>query len=337
MKRILHAFSIVILLAFRPIFKRIRWRVLFVVNSATDETIELLFPESIAHMLTLAPIFKSFHSPIGFIFSKKGISLIVANASSNDEIWTRSELVKKQTKALTRWKAKRIALGGVLPSAIAKHGVSEKLDDRFCLETHGTVFMLSKSIELAINKHPNLALDKRPISIIGSGYTGQALAKHLEKKDVKIHLFDVLEKVIFPKSKNVKFLHSKFHEISSSGLIILLSTKGDDGIRSIEPHLLPNMVLLSDTYPKVSTSYIEILEHKGVVYYECYANIKGAYTFPTYGHAPTNLLGGCFIQSYVESFADKPLTDYGQFTESAHKLGLTGVIHNPTLSKEYAS
>lgn len=337
MKRILHTFSIVILLMFHPLFKLIRWRVLFVVNSATNETIELLFPESISHIITIAPIFKSFNSPIGFIFSRKGISLIVANASSNDDIWSDSELVKKQTKALTRWNAKRIALGGILPSAIAKHDCSEILDERFSLETHGTVFMLSKCINLAIDKHPNLALDKRPISIIGSGYTGQALAKYLEKKDIKVHLFDVLEKDIFSKSKNVKFLHSKFHEISSSGLIILLSTKGDSGIRSIEPHLLPNMVLLSDTYPKVSTRYIDVLERKGVVYYECHAKIEGAYTFPTYEHAPSELLGGCFIQSYVESFADKPLTDYAQFTESADKLGVTGVIHYPAISKEHAS
>ena len=245
------------------------------------------------------------------------------------------KIVTKQIAFLPEWRAKRIALGGILPSAISKFELSAKIDQRVNLSSNGAIFMISQCIQSAIARFPDLLLYKRPISIIGSGYTGQALAKYLEAKNIKVNLFDIVNKDIFPNSDNVKFMHHNFQEISSSGLIILLTTRGDDGIDSIEPHLLPNMVLLSDTYPKVSAKQLALLQRKGVSYFECHAKVDGIVLFPTYDYMPYDLLGGCFIQSYVESICGMKIDDFDAFEKKATELGLTGFIRAVSNVDEY--
>jgi len=335
LKKKLHLLFIFLLLLLTPILKLIRWRVLFVINSGTEDTISDVLPEAISRLLTQSFFLKTHHIPIGFIVSRNGLSLVVSNSSTNDIIWSNKSVVSKQIQSIRTWKARRIALGGILPSAISKFNMQPLLaNERISLQTHGTVYMLSKCIDGTIKRFPDLFLEKRPISIIGSGYTGQALARHLESRDIKVNLFDIVNKDIFPNSKNVNFLYSKFHEISSSGLIILLSTKGDDGVKSIEQHLLPNMVLLSDTYPKVSQTKVETLIRKGVLFFECHAKLENAFMFPTYSYTPYDLLGGCFIQSYVESFLETTIADYDAFVKNAEVIGLSGFISEKSTTKE---
>jgi len=318
----------------KPILKKFRWRVLFVINAGKDDVVSKLLPEPLNHIFSLHPLFKTSHFPIGLIVSKNSISLIIANTSTNQDIWQNKSIVNKQMNALNEWNAKRIALGGVLPSAISKFDLSSMVDKRVSLNTHGTVYMLSQCIKEAIRLHSDLQLNKRPISIIGSGYIGQALAKHLENANYAVSLFDIVDKQIFPSSKRVTFLHTKFQEVSKSGLIVLLTTTGDEGVTSIEPHLLPNMVLLSDTYPKVSPKKVDTLNRKGVLYFECHAKLEKSYMLPTYNYMPVNLLGGCFIQSYVESFQEQKIPSLEAFSASATNLGIRGHLHSPKASNK---
>jgi len=197
----------------------------------------------------------------------------------------------------------------------------------------GTLFMLSDCIDYVINKHTNLALGDRPISIVGSGYSGRILATFLESRGFKINMFDVLNQDIFPSSTNIKFMHNRFRRVADSGLIILLTTKGDDGLKSIEQYLLPSMVLVSNTFPKVSNHHVKMLKRSGVHYYECSAFIDSIRMFPTYGQYGTFLFGGCFLQSFVESMTDKNYNDVEEFSIDARNLGLKGVVSTSIVSK----
>jgi hypothetical protein len=310
----------------RPLFFRISWDVVFIINAGSTDITSSVFPKKIAYFLNKTAYFKGNLFPVSLIFAKNSISLVLSNTATNTEIWENKNLVMKQLNQIKTIKGKRIALGGIYQSILERHDLTSSIDERISLNNYGAIFMLTECIQQAINVNVNLALDKRKISIIGSGYTGQSLAHQLERRDFKINLFDIENKKLKNKSKNIHFLHKRFHEVSNSGLIILLTSYGDNGVVSIEPYLLPNMVLLSDTYPKVTRAKIKILAKNGVKYFECHAKLDSSKLFPSYGYMPSNLLGGCFIQSYVEAVSSAEINSFEQFHYEAKKLGLSGCI-----------
>jgi hypothetical protein len=333
LKQIYYCLLLVFLFILSPLLKKKRWKLVFIINAGAPEVLSQIIPNPLIKFLLTNSFFKQTLFPTGFIFTSSGYGLTLANCATNQEIKSSKALIIKHIDQLNTYSASKIALGGVLPSAISSFSLYETLSSKFVTQTHGTVYMLLEAIEKSSKKNPHLYLNQRPIAVIGAGYTGLALVSQLTTKNMRVNLFDIVSKTPSDPQKNIRTFYgsNSFGAISKAGIVVLLTTNGDEGLTSILPHLLPNMTVLSDTYPRVSNHYQERLIEKGVLYYECYANINKTKLSPNYGHISQDIIGGCMLQACVESQSGNHFHTYESFSKEAKKQNAGATLHSPLI------
>lgn len=331
MKKIYYCLLFLLLFILTPLLKKMRWQLVFIINTGPSDVVSQIIPKPLVQFLLNNSFFKHTLFPAGFISTCSGSGLILVNCATNQEIKTSKELINRHINQVAIYSASKIALGGVLPSAINHYSLYDTLDSRFVTQSHGTVYMLLHAIEKSSKENPCLCLNQRPIAIIGAGYTGLALASQLAARKTNVSLYDITPKSPSIIQSNIRSYYglNSFNTISKAGTVILLTTNGDDGLSSILPHLLPNMIIISDTFPKVSKYYQERLIQKGVLYYECYANIGRSKIYPSYGHLNQEMIGGCMLQACVESQSKKHFDTYESFSKEAQQQNACSVLHNP--------
>ncbi|TNC80127.1 MAG: hypothetical protein C9356_15830 [Oleiphilus sp.] len=176
------------------------------------------------------------------------------------------------------------------------------------------------SFGLVLDRFQHYHLDRRPIAIVGAGYSGKALANALVDQGYRVNLFDIRQVSEETTKENLNLFVDRFEEIGSSGLIIILSTDGESGFRSIKRHLKPNMVVLSNAFPSLSPESVAIMKSSGVFVFETFASIPSTRTFPNLKGLVPPGFGGCYIQAHLESITGTHYdNDIARFTQDANE------------------
>lgn len=294
------------LMLLSPVLKRIRFDVVFIVNIAKRSE-----DESYQGRNTVLP---------GAVMRLpgKGIGLGVGRYISNKNLKTNKKACDEFISEGMSHSSRFYALSGVMPGAINKHGIQVN-EKKVCINNIGTTFMILKNIEEALKTHPYL--ENKPVAIVGQGTVGEKIAEKLEQH-YPLRTFDIDAKI-----NKAYFMGNKFQKISECGLVILLTTEGDDGVRSIFDYLNKEHVILSDTHPKISKEMWGKLSHKNLNGYECAATHRDFSIFPTYPEYNSKMIPGCLLEAVVSSHSGQKVDDFDEFITVAEKLRYESYIH----------
>jgi len=102
------------------------WKIVIGVNASTAHDIKSFVPFGLSKFLRHGGFM-----PGGLIKTPFGYGLGVGTLYSNEEIKQSPELTKSLIASISKYKSKKIALNGVIPSAAIRHGTFPNFDPRF--------------------------------------------------------------------------------------------------------------------------------------------------------------------------------------------------------------
>ena len=307
--------------AMSPLVKKLPWKFVFGVNVGSQQEAKAFAPD-----WAFSTLKKTGFLPGGIIKTDKGFGLVVGTFHFNEEIKESSPIAQKILNSVSTYNANKIALTGVVPGALMKHGIFPEHDHRFVTGTIGTLFMLKHNLLELIQKLP--PNEKPKVAVVGYGYTGKALVHEIEKlNDIEVKIFDN-DTTIKPTS-NSKFYGDDFEKITDCQIVILLTVRGDEGVSSIIDYLLPGTLLLSDTHPKISRKTWALLNSLSIDGYESAATITGFKAFPSYPGWNDSTIPGCLIQAFIESQLNQQIHDQEQFDSACLEYGVKARLDKP--------
>ena len=310
-----------------PLIRRIKWLTVFAVNAGRRDDVLAYCPSFLEGWFRKnRPV-----SPGGWAFTPGHMpSLVVVSPFSNDEFKRNPDLCIRVIESLKTLRARRIALNGVIPAALSLHGLWDRSDERFVRDQKGTVFMVLENVREIVRRHPK-AFSLRPVvAVVGAGYTGARVARGLAEAGFNVMALDrrpeAEEESDF---RGVRFVGRNTEFLSEVGLVVLLTGKGDDGVNTILPNVLPGTIVLSDTHPKVSKTKWAALVDKGIIPYESAAFRRGSVFFPALPRFKRDTLPGCVVQAFCEALAGRVPASQQEFNEMARAVSLEGRLDSP--------
>ena len=296
-----------------PLVRRIPWRIIWVVNAGSESD-----RRSYGALARIGRLLGIDVGPIGlFRISGIGWGLIVATPSSNDELRSSAERSRRLVADVERFRGRRIALAGVIPSCFTQHRVWPD-DDRFVRGQYATVHMIRRNVEDVLRRNPELA--DRAIAIVGVGATGQLVANDLAHSGYELLALDPRPEAASGLGDGVRFLGMDTAALADAGVVVLLSTGGDEGVASIASALIPGTAVVSDTHPKVSRSAARDLHDRGVIVYESALTRRGTRFVPKLPRWPADTIPGCVAQAIVECSLDRTVIEQDAFTILGDRL-----------------
>jgi len=310
-------------LASPALFRR-SWPIAYVLNPGSERDVAAYFPK-LAHQwvrdrgLTFA----------GFLTGDRIFtSIIVAFPYTNEELLGQREVTELVVRQLERLHVQRFALNGVIPAAIGKHAVPLP-DERYVVSQEGTLFMMENNVADVLAHPEHAALRSRPIAIVGAGYCGAQLAARLALQGQTVLAFDQRPEAAERLPAEVAFCGADMARIQEAGVIALLTTRGNDGMQSILPHLVSGQAVVSDTHPKVSSRLWEQARQKGVFGYECATTLPGFRLTPKLPRWPADTLPGCVVTALVEATTHRRDLDPAEFARQARAMGIVSRLDLP--------
>ncbi len=319
--KFLRPFMLLLMSIFYPILLIYPWKIVFAVNAATDKDIKAFAPMWLAMAIRRVGFL-----PGGIMKTPFGLGLQVGAFYSNEEIKNDICVCEKLLKSVSRFNAKRISLNGVIPSAAISHGIFPENDERFVKGHFGTVFMIEENIKAIMDRYPQIKT--KPIGVLGCGYTGKMLIDKLDKNgSYTLYGFDLHKTDV--KISNGHFFGQEMEKISDCALIVLLTTRGDDGINSILDFLSEKSIILADTQPKVSNYVWSLIAGRNCIGLECASTISGFKCIPSAPRWNKTTLPGCMVQALVESHTNVGVISQSDFNGTANNLGIRSRLDIP--------
>ena len=302
--------SLVILM---PLVRLLPWRIVWVVNSGSASD-----TRAYGLLARFGELLRIDVGPIGvFRVPKIGWSIIVASPFSNEELQASAEACQRVLRAVRKFHGERIALAGVMPACLSHHDIWPD-DDRFVRGQYATVHMVRCNVEDAHKLHPELK--DRDIAVVGVGATGRLVANDLAGSGYAVRALDVRPETAAGLDPSVRFIGMDTTQLDGVGVVVLLSTGGDEGVTSIGSTLVPGTVVVSDTHPKLSPTMVRALEEKGVTVYESALTRRGTKIVPKLPGFPSDTIPGCVAQAIVECYLERPMIEQEAFTIVGDRL-----------------
>ena len=306
-----------------PLARRLRWHTIWVVNAGSQQDVDAYFPPSVsARLREDSPLL-----PIG-VYTAPGArpSLIVGTLWTNAELAARPAALAAMVGQLAGFRARRICLNGVIPSLLHRHQLWPD-DERFIQEQRGTLFMLEENVSQVAERLRDRGERLGGICVVGAGFTGAQLANRLAGEGYTVTTLDPRADVQRRLDPQVRHCGMDARSaLQDAQLAILLSTRGDDGVRSLLGALRPGMVVLSDTHPKVSLPMAERLAARGVTLVESAMTRPGVRFYPKLPRWASDTVPGCVGQAFVE--ADDRYDPRRSFDDNARDI-LTARLDRP--------
>ena len=297
-----------------PLVRLIPWQIIWVVNAGSESD-----RRAYAVFARIGRILHIDVGPIGlFRIAGIGWGLIVATPSTNDELRSSEQRCRRLVADVRRFRGRRIALAGVIPSCLSRHQAWPEDDDRFVKGQYATVHMIRRNVEDVHRRHKELA--KLPIAIVGVGATGRLVANDLAFSGYPMVALDVRPEAAADLHEGVRFVGSDTDSLGDVGVVVLLSTGGDAGVSSIAHALRPGTAVVSDTHPKVSRAAARDLHARGVHVYESALTRHGTRFVPKLPRWPADTIPGCVAQAIIECHLDRTVIDQDAFTILGDRL-----------------
>ena len=325
--KIVRPIAMYIMLLLKPIIRLINWQTIHAINVATEKEARTYAPAWLSKRLI-----KWGFIPGGFMKTPFGWGLVTGAFVTNDQIRESQEICSSLNTSISKYRAKRIALNGVIPSAFIKYDLFPE-DEKFTKGDLGTIFMLADNINEILSRYEYT--QNSPIAILGCGFVGLNLAEYLLRinPSQRVYGFDFNHRTNRD-INNFAFFGPEFEKISDCKIVVLLTTEGDSGIETIFENLSKKTIILADTHPKVSSKMWKRIGNKDVIGFESAATAPGFRYYPHYqGWDPTTI-PGCVLQAILESAAGKVFSSQEEHDAFAKKSGFTGRLDVPRPLKE---
>jgi hypothetical protein len=230
------------------------------------------------------------------------MSFIVGSPFSNREIVEDPSKCQRIIDEAAKYKADRICLNGVIPSAVYRHDLWPD-DERFVKLQWATVFMIEKNIDQIIARHALGSRGDLPgVCVVGAGYTGAQMANRLAQRGFAVSAMDPREDARHRLDDAVRFAGMDATEaLRDVAIIVLLTSRGDDGVASVRAALRPGQIVLSDTHPKISRTLCRTLQAEGIQIYESALTKPGTVLVPKMPRWDRDTIPGCVAQAILEA------------------------------------
>lgn len=308
--------STLILYVTRPLIKKISWPVILVVNAGAGvET------SSYGNKWMLKHLDKKNLYGIGFYrMPTNSLALVIGVSYSNEQVRSTSAPIKKIIEEVSTWKANKIALLGLLPSAAHKFNLWPSEDLRFVKGQYGTVTMIRFNIDSLIKAHPYLK--GRPVGIVGAGFTGVAAANGIQDK-YDVRAFDQNTE-LKPKfvGKRIKYFSNDYEKLESCGVVVLLTLTGDGGIDTVRDYIHAKHIILADTHPRPTDRGWSLVEEKNAIGYVCGTKLKNGLFIPALAGWDKRNVVGCALEAIVTENEVTICDSIEEFRSLARKKGV---------------
>jgi hypothetical protein len=307
-----------------PAILQRNWPIAYVLNAGSERDIDAYFPKSAQRWVRNRGLLFA-----GFLTGDTiSSSIIVGCPYSNEELLAQRSATEFLVRQLSSLRVLRFALNGVIPAAIGKHGIPLP-DERYVVSQEGTLFMVESNIASVLANPRHDSVKRLPVAVVGAGHCGAQLADRLARRGLKVLAFDRRPEAAQRLSGAVAFCGEDTSRIREAGVIVLLTTRGDDGMESILPHLGAGQVVISDTHPKVSSRLWERARQRGAWGYESATTLPGLRLIPKLPRWPADTLPGCVVTALVEALSGPAQGDPAAFARSAAALGIVGRLDTP--------
>lgn len=281
-----------------PLWQAIPWRTIYVINAGRPTDIDAYLPRSLHPMAKRQGLI-----PAGFFYIPNfGMSFIAGSPFSNREIVEEPAKCQRIIEEAAKYKADRISLNGVIPSAVYRHDLWPE-DERFVRLQWATIFMIEQNIDQIIARHALQSNGGLPgVCVVGAGYTGAQMANRLAKKGFSVTSMDPREEAQHRLDDAVRFVGMDAREaLRDVTIIVLLTSRGDDGVASVREALRPDQIILSDTHPKISRPLCRSLQSEGIQVYESALTRPGTVLLPKMPRWDRDTIPGCVAQAILEA------------------------------------
>lgn len=308
----------------KPLLRLVNWPAIFVVNAGTRDDIEHYFPAWVVSRLPKNALFA-----IGFYrISWRCWALVVGSTASNEDLGDSREMMASIVDKVGHWKGDRIALTGILTAYAMKHGCWPASDKRFVLGSYGTPYLFRINLRELADRYGKSLVEQKPVGIVGYGYTGRRVAEYLRGLGYQVYGFDTCKE----RSDDQDFLGSDFKRIGECGLILLMTTSGDEGLETIAEHVVTGQVILADTHPKPSHEGWRQIVSKGVVAAECGALFRAGTFIPQLPRWGSKNTLGCSMQAIAEAATKTLAKTQDDFDALADEVGIDSTIEYPRIT-----
>lgn len=302
----------VVLLITQPLIRHFPWKVVWVLNAGTEDDVKAFGPA--ATWLSKRGVDMV---PLGFFWAKNaGLSIYLASPYTNKTFKEDPVICQRILEQAQRWNAKKIALNGVIPAAIHNHKIWPD-DNRFVLHQHATIFMVGENVKQVHEQHSEIA--ELPVAVLGAGYTGREVANRLCELGHQVVTFDPRRPAEGALKEGVEYAGEDFDRLNEIGTVVVLTGNGDDAAQDLYDYLKPGAVILSDTHPKISGTWVERLLERDVHVYESALTRPGARVFPKLPRWNETTIAGCVGQALVECVAKSMATTQAEFDTMAQR------------------
>jgi hypothetical protein len=247
-------------------------------------------------------------TPIGFYKGPgEPYSLVLCTLSTPEELQNRhpDKLGAMVSWLTSTYHAQIYSFAGILPSLLHKHNQwptsMNPRSDRLVKGADATTFMVMENVLQVQERHKTDPLTKN-IVIIGAGFIGSQVANKCAEMGLDVRALDIRMNVREKLDDRVKFYHEDVESaVKDAHLIVLLTMVGDDGVAGLMQYVESGMVIISDTYPKISKEIIYQLNTVGVTVYESALTREGVNFFPKLPKWKHDTIPGCLGEAFVKA------------------------------------
>lgn len=277
-----------------PIWRQLHWRTIWVINAGTPSDVTAYLPERLARHAHRLPLM-----PAGFFFVPGfGLNLILGSALTNQQLTSDRDAGNRIVRDVQRFRATRITFNGVIPSALWQFSLWGD-DARLVREQRATLWMLTENLREIAARHGQV----RRVCVVGVGFTGALVANRLVKNGLEVTALDPRPEAAQRLLPEVQFFGMNAdHAVRDADVVLLLSTRGDEGLATVIDAMQRGMTLLSDTHPKISRRWHAHVRARGIRLYEAALTRPGTVFLPKIPRWPRDTIPGCVGQGLVEAW-----------------------------------
>ncbi len=220
-------------------------------------------------------------------------SAFVDTSMLGDRVYVRNLV----TRMAGGFQGGKVALGGILPSLVKRHGIEAEIPGNCLLAQDASADLVAQAtIQLARETAA------KSIAIIGVGDLGREVARVLHARTPAFELiaYDKNGGAYRGLGGEIRTA-ANLEELKPTDLYVVLSGTGDSGLDTVLKVAKPGAVVLSDTYPKVSENLLRMAARAHVRVYDAhYAMSDGRWRKPFAGYE-IEAVPGCLALALAES------------------------------------